>query len=77
MALIIADRVKETTTTQGTGTVTLGGSTFGGFQSFSDSVGEGNSTYYCIENGSQVTNVFQFRQFKFFLLLQREYIPDS
>ena len=52
MALIIADRVKETTTTQGTGAVTLGGSTFGGFQSFSDSVGEGNLTYYCIENGS-------------------------
>ena len=52
MALIIADRVKETTITQGTGTITLSGSTFGGFQSFSDAIGEGNSTYYCIQNES-------------------------
>ena len=50
MSLIIADRVKETTTTQGTGTITLSGSTFGGFQSFSSAIGEGNTTYYCIQN---------------------------
>lgn len=50
MALIIADRVKETTTTEGTGTITLSGATFGGFQSFSDAIGEGNTTYYCIQN---------------------------
>ena len=52
MALIIADRVKETTATQGTGSITLSGATFGGFQSFSDAVGEGNTTYYCIQNES-------------------------
>jgi len=52
MALIIADRVKETTTTQGTGTIALSGATFGGFQSFSDAIGEGNTTYYCIQNES-------------------------
>jgi hypothetical protein len=52
MSLIIADRVKETTTTQGTGTVTLSGPTFGGFQSFSSAIGEGNTTYYCIQNES-------------------------
>ena len=52
MALILANRVKETTTTQGTGTITLSGSTFGGFQSFSDAIGEGNTTYYCIQNES-------------------------
>jgi hypothetical protein len=52
MALIIADRVKETTITQGTGTITLSGATFGGFQSFSDAIGEGNTTYYCIQNES-------------------------
>ena len=52
MSLIIADRVKETTVTQGTGTITLSGSTFGGFQSFDSAIGEGNTTYYCIQNES-------------------------
>mgnify|MGYP003340966801 FL=1 len=46
MALVIADRVKETTTTAGTGTITLAGATTG-YQSFS-AVGNGNTTYYCI-----------------------------
>jgi hypothetical protein len=46
MALVVADRVKETTTTTGTGTVTLLGATTG-FQSFSV-IGNGNSTYYSI-----------------------------
>src|SRR6056300_26709 len=52
MALIISDRVKETTTTQGTGSITLNGSTFGGFNTFSQAIGSGNSTYYCIQNES-------------------------
>ncbi len=52
MALVIADRVKETSTTEGVGTLTLDGATFGGFQSFQDAIGDGNTTYYCIENGS-------------------------
>lgn len=46
MALVIADRVRETTTTTGTGTVTLAGAVLG-FQSFAV-VGDGNITYYCI-----------------------------
>ena len=46
MALVVADRVKETTTTTGTGTVTLAGASTG-YQSFA-AVGDGNSTYYCI-----------------------------
>ena len=49
MALILVDRVKETTTTTGTGSVTLAGA-FGGFRTFSSAVGNGNSTYYAIEN---------------------------
>ena len=46
MAIVIADRVKETTTTTGTGTVTLAGAATG-FQSFA-AVGDGNQTYYTI-----------------------------
>jgi hypothetical protein len=46
MALVIADRVKETTTTTGTGTVTLLGASTG-FQSFAV-IGDANTTYYTI-----------------------------
>lgn len=46
MALVLADRVRETTVTAGTGTVTLGGA-YAGFQPFSV-IGNGNTTYYAI-----------------------------
>ena len=46
MALVLADRVRETTTTTGTGTVTLAGAVTG-YQSFSV-VGNANTTYYVI-----------------------------
>jgi hypothetical protein len=46
MALVLKDRVKETSTTTGTGTFTLTGASTG-FQSFSV-IGDGNKTYYCI-----------------------------
>lgn len=46
MALILADRVRETTTTAGTGTVTLDGAVTG-YQSFS-AIGNANTTFYCI-----------------------------
>lgn len=47
MALVLADRVLETSTTVGTTTFALGGATTG-FQSFSSGVGDGNTTYYTI-----------------------------
>jgi hypothetical protein len=48
MALVLADRVKETSTTTGTGTLTLAGAAIG-FQSFSV-IGNGNTCYYTITN---------------------------
>ena len=50
MALVVKDRVKETTNTLGTGTVTLLGAATG-FQSFSV-IGDGNTTYYTIVSGN-------------------------
>jgi len=50
MALVLDDRVQETTTTTGTGTITLAGATIG-YQSFA-AVGNGNTTYYCITDGT-------------------------
>ena len=50
MALVLKDRVKETTTTTSTGTYTLGGAQVG-YQSFAV-VGNGNSTYYTVTDGT-------------------------
>jgi len=46
MPLVLKDRVKESSTTTGTGTLTLGGAA-SGFQSFAV-IGNGNTTYYAI-----------------------------
>lgn len=50
MALTFADRVKETSTTAGTGTLTLAGAMYG-FQSFA-AIGNANTTYYAIYDNS-------------------------
>ncbi len=46
----IADRVFETTTTQGTGTINLAGAQTG-FQSFVAGIGDGETCYYIIDDG--------------------------
>ena len=48
---LVADRVKETTTTAGTGPLTLAGATTG-YQSFSAAFGNGVSVYYVIAGGA-------------------------
>tara|TARA_X000001382_G_scaffold77514_1_gene54290 strand:+ start:987 stop:1598 length:612 start_codon:yes stop_codon:yes gene_type:complete len=50
MAHVVADRVRETTTTTGTGTYTLAGAVTG-FETFG-SIGNTNTTYYCCTDGT-------------------------
>ena len=54
MAFVINDRVKENSTTTGTGTFTLDGAVTG-FETFSSAIVNGNTTYYTIhtQNGAQ------------------------
>ena len=56
MALVINDRVKETTTTTSTGAVTLAGAVTG-FETFAAGVGNSNTTYYAIVH--QTANEFE------------------
>ena len=51
MAFVLADRVKETASAPGTGTVTLLGAATG-YQSFSAGIGASNTTYYTIADQS-------------------------
>ena len=46
MALVISDRIKESSTTTGTGTLTLGGA-ITGFETFTANLSNGDTTYYC------------------------------
>lgn len=48
MAIVVKDRVRETTTTTGTGALTLGGAV-NGYQTFSV-IGNANTTYYAISD---------------------------
>ena len=51
MAFVLSDRIKETTTTTGTGTYTLGGATTG-FETFTANLSNGDTTYYCCTDGT-------------------------
>ena len=51
MALVLNDRVKETTTTTGTGTINLAGAETG-FETFVQGIGNSNTTYYAIVHTS-------------------------
>ena len=51
MALVLNDRVKETTTTTGTGTINLGGAQTN-FETFVAGIGNSNTTYYAIVHRS-------------------------
>ena len=49
MAFVLNDRVKETSTSTGTGTINLAGAEIG-FESFVAGVGSTNNTFYCISH---------------------------
>ena len=53
MALVVKERIKETTATSGTGTLTLSGAV-NGFRPFSD-LGNNNTTFYCITDDNNNT----------------------
>ena len=56
MALKIFDRVKETTSTTGTGTITLAGAVTN-FETFASNLSDGDTTYYAIVDGAN--NAFE------------------
>lgn len=53
MSIIVADRVRQTTTTTGTGTINLTGGVTQ-YQSFGVGIGTGNQTYYFILSGDGI-----------------------
>jgi hypothetical protein len=52
MPLIVKDRVRENSSTTGTGTLTLSGAV-SGFQTFSSAIGNANTTWYAIVNNAE------------------------
>jgi hypothetical protein len=54
MALVIADRVRETTTTTGTGTITLAGAV-ANFETFTANLSNSDTTYYSIVDNTNGT----------------------
>lgn len=58
MALVLADRVQETTSTTSTGDLLLNGA-LPTYQSFASGVGVGNTCYYAIYNTDQLVNEWE------------------
>ena len=56
MAFVIADRVRETTVTTGTGTIDLGGAVTN-FETFTANLSNGDTTYYAIVDNTN--NAFE------------------
>ena len=54
MALVLNDRVRETTTTTGTGAVSLGGAV-SGFETFAAGIGNSNTVYYAIVHRTELS----------------------
>lgn len=49
MALVLKDRVRESSATSGTGSITLAGA-FTGYQTFDTAITSGSTVYYTIHN---------------------------
>ena len=50
MAFVLNDRVKQTSTSTGTGTIDLSATAETGFETFVAGIGTTNSTFYCISH---------------------------
>jgi len=50
MAFVLNDRVKQTSTSTGTGTINLSSTAETGFETFVAGIGDTNSTFYCISH---------------------------
>ncbi len=51
MALVVKDRVRESSATTGTGSITLSGA-YVGFQTFASAIADSSTVFYCIHNTS-------------------------
>jgi hypothetical protein len=56
MVLVVKDRIKDTSTTSGTGTITLANSPPAGYQAFS-TLGNGSTTYYAIQDANDAFEI--------------------
>jgi len=56
MVLVVKDRIKDTSTTSGTGTITLANSPPAGYQAFS-TLGNGSTTYYTIQDANDAFEI--------------------
>ncbi len=56
MVLVVKDRIKDTSTTSGTGTITLANSPPNGFQAFS-TLGNNSTTYYAIQDANDAFEI--------------------